>query len=76
MCTSDAIEKYFDFLQEWYENDIDSVDQSELKHFIRKLNGVRQKWPYTVSHFVLIWMRRQIKVITYIFKIILEEFRS
>lgn len=61
LCTSDAIEKYFDFLQEWYENNVDGVDQSELKHFNRKLNGVRQKWPYNVSHLVLIGMRRQSK---------------
>ena len=30
-------------------------------HFNRKLNGVRQKWPYNVSHLVLIGMRRQSK---------------
>ena len=48
-------------IQEWYENNVDGVDQSELMHFNRKLNGVRQKWPYNVSHLVLIGMRRQSK---------------
>ena len=44
-----------------YDNNADNVNESELRHFYRKLNGVRQNWTYNVSHILLIGMRRQSK---------------
>ena len=55
------IEKYLDFLDNWYENHQSELQSGELEKFKNKVEGVRKEWPFKVSHLVLLGMRRQSK---------------
>jgi hypothetical protein len=55
------IEKYLDFLDNWYENHQSELQSGELEKFKNKVEGVRKEWPLKVSHLVLLGMRRQSK---------------
>ena len=55
------IEKYLDFLDNWYENHQSELQAGELEKFKNKVEGVRKEWPFKVSHLVLLGMRRQSK---------------
>ena len=57
----DEIEKYLDFLDNWYENHQSELHSGELEKFKNKVEGVRKEWPFKVSHLVLLGMRRQSK---------------
>ena len=58
---SENIESYLDFLEEWYDDNVDSLPDADLKKFRSKLAGIRQDWPHKVSHLVLIGMKREAK---------------
>ena len=57
----DEIEKYLDFLDNWYENHQSELQSGEMEKFKNKVEGVRKEWPFKVSHLVLLGMRRQSK---------------
>ena len=59
--SSNEIEKYLDFLDNWYENHQSELQSGELEKFKNKVEGVRKEWPFKVSHLVLLGMRRQSK---------------
>ena len=55
------IHDYLDFLEQWYEDHIEKIDDEDLKKFRKKVQGVRSEWPEKVSHLLLIGMKRQAK---------------
>lgn len=61
LCSPNEIEKYLDFLDNWYENHQSELQSGELEKFKNKVEGVRKEWPFKVSHLVLLGMRRQSK---------------
>ena len=58
---SENIESYFDFLEEWYDDKVDSVSDLDLKKFRSKLSRTREYWTHKVSHLILIGMKRVAK---------------
>ena len=58
---SENIESYFDFLEGWYDDNVDSLSDADLKKFRSKLDRIRENWPHKVSHLVLIGMKREAK---------------
>ena len=61
LSSASEIEKYLDFLDNWYEKQQSDISPEELEKFKNKLDGVRKEWPFRVSHLILLGMRRQSK---------------
>lgn len=59
LASSKAIEKYLDFLEQWYDSRSQQLGETDMKKFKDKLSGIRKDWPFKVSHLILIGMRRQ-----------------
>lgn len=57
----DAIEKYLDFLECWYDDHAGEISIEAVERFHDKLNGIRKVWPYKASFLLLIGMKRQAK---------------
>ena len=61
LCSPHEIEKYLDFLDNWYEKNETKLQSGELEKFKTKIEGVRKEWPFKVSHLILLGMRRESK---------------
>jgi len=61
LSSSSEIEKYLDFLEDWYYNNEEELEESDLVRFNKKLESIRQQWPYRISRVILLGMRRQSK---------------
>ena len=58
----EKIEKYLDFLEEWYNDHSENLGDGELQKFTSKLPSVRETWPHNVSVAILIGMKRQARM--------------